>query len=142
MTLLNPAPGGVRQPHRHPANVARHDDRTFGDRVADSIAAGMGSWRFIIGQAVFTASWIVVNTAHGWQLMWDRPPYVLLNLVYSFQAGFTGPILLLSNNRQAEHDRVKAEHDLAVDLEALAWVRAIGARMGVTPPTTSSGEGS
>ncbi|GAB2695798.1 DUF1003 domain-containing protein [Kitasatospora kifunensis] len=124
--------------HRHPANVARHDERTVGDRVADDITKSMGSWRFIIAQAVFTAAWIVVNTVHGWGLMWDSYPYVLLNLVYSFQAGFTGPILLLSQNRQAEHDRLRAEHDYGVNEEALAWSRAIGARLDVQIPQAVS----
>jgi uncharacterized membrane protein len=102
----------------------------------------MGSWRFIIGQAAFTAGWIVANTAHGWHLMWDRPPYVLLNLVYSFQAGFTGPILLLSNNRQAEHDRLRAEHDYTVNEEALALGRAVAAHLGVeVPGAPEAGEG-
>lgn len=120
--------------HQHPANVARHDDRSLGDLVADAISSGMGSWRFIIGQAVFTAAWIALNTVHGWHLMWDAPPYVLLNLVYSFQAGFTGPILLLSQNRQTQHDRVKAEHDYQVNEESLAWDRAIGAHLGIAAP--------
>jgi uncharacterized membrane protein len=122
--------------HRHPANVARHDDRSFGDRVADRITAAMGSWRFIIGQAAFTAAWIVANTLHGWS-RWDEYPFVLLNLVYSFQAGFTGPILLLSQNRQAEHDRARAEHDFEVNETSLAWNRAIGLHLGVQLPEQS-----
>ncbi|MEU8920284.1 DUF1003 domain-containing protein [Kitasatospora sp. NPDC048545] len=119
--------------HLHPANQARHDDRTLGDRVADGLAGGMGSWRFIIAQAAFTAAWIAANTLHGWS-RWDEYPFVLLNLVYSFQAGFTGPILLLSQNRQAEHDRLRAEHDYEVDREALAWTKAIAAHLGITDP--------
>jgi uncharacterized membrane protein len=97
--------------HLHPANVARHDERSLGDHVADGMASGMGSWAFIICQAAFTIAWIILNSVHGWHLMWDAYPWVLLNLVYSFQAGFTGPILLLSQNRQAEHDRLRAEED-------------------------------
>lgn len=127
--------------HQHPANVARHDDRTAGDQVADAISSGMGSWRFIIGQAVFTAVWIVLNTVHGWHLMWDASPYVLLNLVYSFQAGFTGPILLLSQNRQTQHDRVRAEHDYQVNEESLAWDRAIAAHLGIAAPVPAQREG-
>jgi uncharacterized membrane protein len=85
----------------------------------------MGSWRFIITQAVFTAVWIVINTAHGWRLAFDSYPYVLLNLVYSFQAGFTGPILLLSQNRQAEHDRHRAELDFQHNEESLTILRQL-----------------
>ena len=119
--------------HMHPANRARHDERGVGDRIADAISAGMGSWRFIIGQALFTGLWIIANTLHGWS-RWDEYPFVLLNLVYSFQAGFTGPILLLSSNRQTEHDRVKAEHDYQVNQESLGWSRAIGSHLGVDGP--------
>lgn len=96
--------------NQHPVDIAHTEEATFGEKVADSITSGMGSWRFIIAQAVFTTIWIILNSIHGWGLMWDNYPFVLLNLVYSFQAGFTGPILLLSSNRQAKRDRALATH--------------------------------
>lgn len=98
-------------------------DPTFGEKVADKITSGMGSWKFIIGQAVFTGLWIICNIV-GLVNHWDHYPFVLLNLVYSFQAGFTGPILLLSSNRQAAKDRANIERDLAVDLEALNLMKS------------------
>lgn len=109
----------------HPANVAKFESATFGEKLADRISAGMGSWKFILSQAGFTVIWIVLNSVHGWHLMWDKYPWVLLNLVYSFQAGFTGPILLLSQNRQSEHDRAKAEEDLKTDKLSLSISRRI-----------------
>lgn len=96
---------------------------TFGERVADRITTGMGSWKFIIGQAIFTAAWICFNIV-GLVSHWDHYPFVLLNLVYSFQAGFTGPILLLSSNRQTAKDRANLEKDLAVDIEALNLMKS------------------
>lgn len=117
--------------HRHPANVARHDQRSLGDRIADGASTKIGSWGFIIGQAVFTAAWLISNSLHGWS-HWDSYPFVLLNLVYSFQAGFTGPVLLLANNRQSEHDRVRAEHDYTTNAQALALLRHIAQQQGVT----------
>lgn len=130
--------------HRHPANIARHDNRTIGDRVADRVSSGMGSWGFIIGQAVFTAFWIVLNSVHGWGLMWDAPPFILLNLAYSFQAGFTGPILLLSQNRQSEHDRLRAEEDyvtnsvsLKLNKLSVSHLRAITNNLGIEVPPES-----
>src|SRR5690242_7783408 len=96
---------------------------TFGERIADRITTGMGSWKLIIGQAVFTGMWIVLNIV-GLVGHWDHYPFVLLNLVYSFQAGFTGPILLLSSNRQAARDRANLERDLAVDIEALNLMKS------------------
>lgn len=113
-TTANAAAREPRKGHRHPANVARHDRQSIGDRIADRVANRMGSWAFIIGQATFTGAWIVINSLHGWS-HWDEYPYVLLNLVYSFQAGFTGPILLLAQNRQTEHDRARAECDYEVN---------------------------
>lgn len=96
---------------------------TLGERIADKITQGMGSWKFIIGQAIFTGLWIILNVV-GISQGWDHYPFVLLNLVYSFQAGFTGPILLLSSNRQAAKDRANLEKDLAVDIEALQMLKS------------------
>ena len=124
--------------HRHPANVRRFDQRTLGERVADSVAESLGSWRFIIAQAVFTAAWIVLNSVHGWHLAWDSPPYVMLNLVYSFQAGFTGPLLLLSQNRQAQHDRMRAEHDYEVNERSLALTRRIAQHLNLDDEEATS----
>jgi len=101
------------------------DTRNFGERTADGITQGMGTWKFIIGQALFTVCWILLNSIHGWGLIWDGYPFVLLNLVYSFQAGFTGPILLLSQNRQVARDSSRIEQDLAADIEALSILKKI-----------------
>src|SRR5882757_10613699 len=107
------------------------DTRNFGERTADNITQGMGTWKFIIVQALFTAIWITVNSIHGWGLMWDKYPFVLLNLVYSFQAGFTGPILLLSQNRQVARDSTRLEQDLAADMEALTILNKIVDHLGI-----------
>lgn len=105
---------------------------TYGDKLADKITAGMGSWTFIITQAVFTVIWIIINSMHSWNLMWDKYPFVLLNLVYSFQAGFTGPILLLSQNRQSADDRARAEEDLETDLKAEKILELIAAKLEIS----------
>lgn len=105
--------------------VQRHDDdRSLGQRIADACAAAVGSWPFIIGQAVLLALWIVAN---GWWLAhraFDPPPFILLNLLLSFQAAFTGPILLLSQNRQAARDRDLAQHDFAINAQAEGEMRS------------------
>lgn len=120
--------------HRHPANVARHDERTFGARAADWAAARLGSWGFIGAQTAVIVVWITLNVA---MLVrhWDPYPFVLLNLAFSVQAAYAAPILQLAQNRQAEHDRIKAEHDYAVNEESLEWNRAIGAHLGIVPPS-------
>lgn len=107
------------------------DARNFGERTADGITRGMGTWKFIIGQALFTTIWIIINSIHGWGLMWDNYPFVLLNLVYSFQAGFTGPILLLSQNRQVARDSTRIEQDLVADEQSLAILKKIVDHLGI-----------
>jgi uncharacterized membrane protein len=104
---------------------------TFGEKAADAITQGMGTWAFIIGQAVFTGAWLILNTIHGWSA-WDHYPYVLLNLVYSFQAGFTGPILLLSQNRQVARDSANLTKDLETDTDSLELLRQIADKLEVT----------
>lgn len=107
------------------------DARNFGEKAADAITLGMGTWKFIIGQALFTATWIILNSIHGWTGAWDSYPYVLLNLVYSFQAGFTGPILLLSQNRQVARDSANLTKDLETDTDSLVLLQAIAKKMDV-----------
>lgn len=107
--------------HRHPANVAHHDEAGLGDRLADRVSALVGSWRFIIVQSVIVAAWIAANAivlAHGF----DPYPFILLNLAFSTQAAYAAPILQLAQNRQTEHDRLRAEHDYEVNEQALAGV--------------------
>lgn len=93
---------------------------TIGQRAADGVTAALGSWRFIIWQSIILATWIVLNTT-GFLLRWDAPPFILLNLCLSFQAAFTGPVVLMSSNRQSEIDRQHVAHieALAEQIEAL-----------------------
>ncbi len=101
---------------------------SFGDRLADRFTSGIGSWKFIIIQTVLTILWITLN-AVALIHHWDPYPWVLLNLVYSFQAGFTGPILLLSGNRQAALDRERAQKDLETDEQSLELLKKIAEKL-------------
>ena len=122
-------PKGSRK-NRHPTNI-RHfgDERTFGERIADDVAARVGSWPFIIIQSVLLAMWLVANgfLIHGW--LGDKPfdpyPFILLNLVLSFQAAYTGPVVMMSQNRQSARDRDEAEHDYEVNREAFAALKKL-----------------
>lgn len=71
--------------------------------LADYVANKIGSWTFIISQSTFLTLWIAINSLGP--IKWDKPPFVLLNLMLSFQAAFTGPVLLMAANRQSEIDR-------------------------------------
>jgi uncharacterized membrane protein len=90
---------------------------SLGQRVADIVAASMGSWKFIIIQSIFLAIWIVLNiTAYVEQ--WDPYPFILLNLALSFQAAYAAPFIMMSQNRQQDIDRRAAEHDHQINIKA------------------------
>lgn len=93
----------------HPVNLVHHGEATFGERLADGIAGGIGSWTFLIVQTVLVLVWVGINLA-GLALKWDPYPFILLNLMFSVQAAYTGPVLLLAGNRQSQKDRLTLEH--------------------------------
>lgn len=95
--------------HTHPVNQIHIDEATFGERLADKVAATIGSWRFLIIQSAIIALWVVFNVIAVIR-HWDPYPFILLNLAFSLQAAYTGPILLVAGNRQAQLDRLRLEH--------------------------------
>jgi len=95
--------------HKHPVNVLHHEEATFGEMLADKIAAGIGSWTFLIVQTFLVACWVTANLI-GFFNHWDPFPFILLNLLFSVQAAYTGPVLLLAGNRQSQKDRLTLEH--------------------------------
>jgi uncharacterized membrane protein len=117
-----------RGPHRHPVNQEFHDRATFGERLADHIASGIGSWRFLIIQTALVAVWFALNIV-GFAHHWDPFPFILLNLLFSIQAAYTGPVLLLAGNRGAQRDRLMAEHDYATNARAGDTVEQILAEL-------------
>ena len=99
--------------HKHPVNLLFHDEATLGEKVADKVASGIGSWWFLGIQSFAILIWITLNV---WGLThhWDVFPFILLNLMFTIQAAYTGPVLLLSGNRQAQKDRLRLEHTAEV----------------------------
>ncbi len=97
---------------------------TFPDRVADSIALGMGSWKFIIWQTVIVLIWMGLNTI-AYVRHWDPYPFILLNLVFSTQAAYAAPLILMSQNRQAARDRIQALEDYITNIEAKQEIEAL-----------------
>jgi uncharacterized membrane protein len=95
--------------HKHVVNVVHHDEATFGERIADAAASGIGSWRFLIIQTFAVTLWVTLNIV-GLVNRWDPFPFILLNLLFSVQAAYTGPVLLLAGNRQSQKDRLTLEH--------------------------------
>jgi uncharacterized membrane protein len=98
-------------------NVVHDQSLTVGDKVADRVASTVGSWRFIIIQSVVLACWIVLNGL-AWVRHWDPYPFILLNLALSFQAAYSAPIIMMSQKRLAAKDRLAAEHDFAINVNA------------------------
>jgi uncharacterized membrane protein len=108
--------GRVTQWQRH-GKIGIRAQLTFGQRIADTVAAMMGSWSFIIVQSVILTVWIILNVI-AWMSHWDPYPFILLNLALSFQAAYAAPFIMISQNRQAERDRHQAEEDFRTNIEA------------------------
>jgi len=94
----------------HPVNQVHLDEATLGERLADKVAGAIGTWTFLIVQGLFIVAWIVTNAIWLANKSWDPFPFILLNLLFSVQAAYTGPVLLLAGNRSAQHDRLRLEH--------------------------------
>ena len=93
------------------------DSLGFGQRLADKVANGMGSWKFIIIQTTFVLVWMVLNIM-AFIYHWDPYPYILLNLLFSTQAAYAAPIIMMAQNRQSERDRIQATQDYQTNVEA------------------------
>jgi uncharacterized membrane protein len=90
---------------------------TIGEKIADRVAATMGSWPFILIQTGILAVWIVLNVM-AYVSHWDPYPFILLNLALSFQAAYAAPFIMMSQNRQAALDRQDAANDYKVNIKA------------------------
>ncbi|HEY3949327.1 DUF1003 domain-containing protein [Phenylobacterium sp.] len=104
-----------------PTNVdkaLRHDDRTFGERLADHVAAVGGSWGFIIAFGLFLTIWMGWNLLTKGKTVFDPYPFIFLNLMLSMLAAIQAPVIMMSQNRAAARDREAAEHDYVVNLRA------------------------
>lgn len=97
---------------------------TVGQRLADSVATGMGSWKFILWQSAFVIVWMLLNVV-GYFRHWDPYPFILLNLIFSTQAAYAAPIIMMSQNRQGERDRMQAQEDYQTNYEAKLEIEAL-----------------
>jgi len=116
-----PEPGALeelRRTVRRRTHVPTRTDpnRTLGERAADVVAAAVGSWRFILVQSGLLIAWIIWNAVGGKPV--DPYPFILLNLMLSFQAAYTAPIIMMSQNRQSDVDRARAIQDFDVNRKA------------------------
>lgn len=97
---------------------------TRGQRIADSVAATMGSWKFIIIQSALLLVWVLLNVT-AYIRHWDPYPFILLNLALSFQAAYAAPFIMMSQNRQQDIDRKAALTDYEINIKAELEIEAL-----------------
>lgn len=105
--------------HEHHA-----ESLSAGQRIADSVARSMGSWSFIIIQSLIVLCWMALNIV-GYFRHWDPYPFILLNLVFSTQAAYAAPIIMMAQNRQSERDRLQAFADYQTNIDAKKEIEAL-----------------
>jgi uncharacterized membrane protein len=100
----------------HPV-ILKKKQLTLGQRAADAMTIGMGSWPFLIFFSLIIVVWLSLNI-YGFFHHWDPYPFILLNLALSMISAFQAPIIMMSQNRAAERDRLAAKYDYAVNRKA------------------------
>ena len=104
------------------------DNLGFGSRLADAVAKTMGSWKFIIVQTVLVVLWMTLNLI-AFMKHWDVYPFILLNLLFSTQAAYAAPIIMMSQNRQNERDRAQAQADYQTNLDVKLEIEALTSKL-------------
>ncbi|WP_245894934.1 DUF1003 domain-containing protein [Nostoc cycadae] len=115
---------------RKPAQNPPKPPATLGDRFSDIVADTVGSWRFILIQSALLILWIILNVT-AYIKHWDPYPFILLNLMLSFQAAYTAPIIMMSQNRQATIDRQDAKYDYEVNKKAELEIELLHDKMNL-----------
>jgi uncharacterized membrane protein len=118
-------------------NLEFHEELTTGQRLADWVAKVVGSWPFVIYQSIIISVWIGINIFLAYKISsdetflkaWDPYPFILLNLVLSFQAAYTGPVVMMSQNRNMEKDRIAADIDYQINQKAEEEIKVIMAHL-------------
>ncbi len=108
-------------------NAEFEEQLTFGERVSDRVAEIGGSWAFIIGFGTLIIFWVILNSfiLVRWNGSFDAYPYVFLNLILSMVAAIQAPVIMMSQNRQSDKDRLAAAHDYEVNLKAEIEIAAL-----------------
>jgi uncharacterized membrane protein len=120
----------VRSRANRNANELIEEESTFGERLADSVARFGGSWAFIILFAVVLVVYSGINIAMGGRA-WDPYPFILLNLFLSMLAAIQAPVIMMSQNRQDEKDRLRSELDFDVNRRAESEIQALSHRLSL-----------
>jgi uncharacterized membrane protein len=108
-----------------------HLPHSMSQKVADNVATTVGSWKFVIIQSGILFMWIFLNVVLPNNLRWDPYTFTLLNLFLSFQAAYTAPFIMMSQNRQSQIDRKKAEEDYQINKQAEKEVEIIQMQLDI-----------
>jgi uncharacterized membrane protein len=103
---------------RGTAGSSGYDSDAFA-RWAESVARFLGTGRYLAVQTILVVIWVAIN-AFAWELRWDKYPFILLNLMFSTQAAYAAPLILLAANRQADRDKDDIERDRETNARSLA----------------------
>lgn len=114
--------------HNKNWHQSHSESLNYGQRLADSVANGMGSWRFIIIQSLVVLLWMVLNIV-AYVSHWDPYPFILLNLLFSTQAAYAAPIIMMAQNRQNERDRAQAQADYQTNIDAKLEIEELQKRL-------------
>ena len=114
--------------HKKTWHEKHADSLSFSQRLADKVANGMGSWRFIIIQTGIVIIWMILNLV-AYISHWDPYPFILLNLLFSTQAAYAAPVIMMAQNRQSERDRVQASADYQTNLDAKKEIEELMVRL-------------
>jgi len=114
-----------RAPQVRDVNEVFEERLTFGERLADRVAAIGGSWSFIVGFGLFLVAWAILNTAVLAARAFDPFPFIFLNLMLSMLAALQAPIIMMSQNRQAAKDRLEARLDYETNLRSEAEIASL-----------------
>ena len=121
----------IQQLREHnPAQQTILQSPTWGERLSDRVVEIVGSWNFILIQSILLGIWIVINVVEV-MVRWDPYPFILLNLMLSFQAAYTAPIIMMSQNRQAKIDRQDAKYDYEVNLKSSLEIELLHDKMNL-----------
>jgi uncharacterized membrane protein len=107
-------------------HAAHREEMSAGAHIADLVAGFIGSWQFIIIQSVIFAIWVVFNTIWLFTAyQFDPYPFILFNLFMSAEAAYASPLILMSQNRQSDRDRIQAQHDFETNVAAKEEIETI-----------------
>nr|MBK9652293.1 DUF1003 domain-containing protein [Bacteroidota bacterium] len=102
---------------------------TVGQNISDKVARFGGSWRFIILFGIVLTCWIIFNVVAIGKFKFDPYPFILMNLVLSSIAALQAPVIMMSQNRQEEKDRMRSENDYMINLKAEMQVRSLNQKV-------------